>query len=111
MVPMHILHIPFVVAIMCSSGRCDNMQVLQDLLRSDLGPLMSADSQIECSRIAQGLIACDVYAPWKTACACCKRLKDTFTVENVSVALATPLEGIHSIDISCALPAKYHQCA
>jgi hypothetical protein len=72
---------------------------------------MGADSQIECSRMYSGVIACDVYAPWKTACACCKQLKDTFTVENVSVALATPLEDIDNIDISCALPAKYHQCA
>ena len=100
-------HVPVIVSLMCSSIRCDDMPVVQDLIRSNLGPLLNVDDHISCSRMHTGFVECDVYAPWKTSCVCCKQLKDTFTSEVVSNMLAAAVDGI---EINCELPARYQRC-
>ena len=100
-------HIPVIVSIMCVSTRCDDIPVIQDLIRSNLGPLLSGDDHIACSRMHTGLIECDVYAPWRTSCACCKQLKDTFTSDAVSSMLVATVE---EVEVDCELPVRYQRC-
>lgn len=99
-------HIPFIVSVLCSSIQCDDMFVVQDLLRSNLGPLLDNDN-ITCSRMHKGLVECNVYAPWKTSCACCKQLKDSFTSDVLSSVLETPVD---EIEVDCGLPTRYMKC-
>lgn len=98
-------HVPLVVSIVCSSVRCD-VRGVRDLIRSNLGPLLSGDDHVACSRVHTGLAECEVYAPWGTSCACCKQLANTFTWETVSVALAAAVE---EVEIDCELPTRYHR--
>lgn len=100
-------HIPVVVSVMCSSIRYDDTPVVQALIRSNLGPLLSGGDHIACSRMHTGLIECDVYAPWKTSCACCKQLKDTFTSDVVSSMLVATIDGV---EVDCELPVRYQSC-
>jgi hypothetical protein len=100
-------HIPFIVSVMCSSIQCDDMPVVQDMIRSNLGPLLSRGDHIACSRMHTGLVECDVYAPWKTSCACCKQLKDTFTSDVLSSMLEATVDGV---EVNCELPARYIRC-
>ena len=66
-------HIP--ILIMCA---IKNPDLLPDLIRTNLGPLLDEKSTIHCSNTG-----CDVYVPYRHASACCKQLKETFTVEEV----------------------------
>lgn len=100
-------HIPVLVSVMCASIRCDDMSVIQDLIRSNLGPLLSGGDHIACSRMHTGLIECDVYAPWRTSCACCKQLKGTFTSDVVSSILVATVDGV---EVDCDLPIRYQRC-
>ena len=81
------------------------MYVLQNLIKSNLGPLLNNSDYIAYSRIREDLVECDVYAPYITSCACCKQLKDTFTSDVVSHILAVTLDGV---EINCELPELYH---
>ena len=101
-------HIPLLVLVMCASHRCDNMTVIQDLIRSNLGPLLGVSGYIGCSRVHTGLVECDVYTPWKTSCVCCRQLTDTFTSEVVADMLGAAVE---DVEITCELPARYLGCA
>ena len=82
------------------------MSVIQDLIRSNLGPLLSGN-YISCSRANTRTIECDVYTPWKTSCACCKQLKETFTPDAVSSVLVAAVDGV---EVQCELPDRYRKC-
>lgn len=111
MTPTHApTHVPFVVSIMCSSIGCDHMPTVQDLVRGNLGPLLSDGDRvghIACARMHTGVVDCDVYAPWRTSCTCCKQLKETFTPEVLSDVLATRVD---AVEINCELPIRYRKC-
>ena len=100
------VYIPIVVSIICSSLVCD-IPVIQDLLRSNLGPLLNDNDDVSCSNTYTKPIECIVYAPRTTSCATCKQLKDTFTSDEVSKMLSTT---IHRIKVGCELPERYEKC-
>lgn len=58
------LHIPIVVHIICSSYRCDNMNYIQDLLKTNIGPRINHNYYISCSQTNKELIECDAHAPY-----------------------------------------------
>jgi len=103
-----IQYIPFVVSIFCSALQDDAMRTVQALIRSNIGPLLGRDGNVACHRMDAGLVVCDVYAPWKTSCRCCKQLENTFTPEAVSNVLKSA--HIFGIQIQCELPARYQRC-
>ena len=124
-------HIPVIVSIFCSSIQCDNIPMLQDLIQTNIGPLLelpdthpthTKKNNVSCSRMHTDLIECDVYTPWKTSCAVCKQLKETFTPQelsnilialNIRIAQNTPNipnTSINTIEIDCKLPNRYQNC-
>lgn len=103
------LHIPIVVHIICSSYRCDNMNYIQDLLRTNIGPRINHNDYISCSKTNKELIECDVHSPYRESCKVCKHLQETFTSTILSDIIGTSVE---SIEINCNiyLPFKYNNC-
>ena len=99
-------HIPIIVSIMYSYIQLDNITLIQDLIQSNLGPLLNANDHISCSHMHTNLVECSVYAPWKASCMCCKQLKDIFTSEVVSTLVAAKVR----VEIDCELLARYHKC-
>jgi len=97
-------HIPFIIFVMCATIICDDILVIQELIRSNLGPLLNNNDYISCSRMHTGLIECDVYAPLLTSYIGCKQLQNTFTAEVLSNILNTTIDGIQ---IDCQLPMRY----
>lgn len=104
---MIVSHVPFIVSIFCSSIHCDNMYVVQSLIKSNLGPLLYDDDGISCSRIHTDLVECDVYAPFQTSCVCCQQLSDTLTPDTLSTLLNTT---IYDVEIDCREPKRYSRC-
>ena len=100
-------HIPILLKIYCVSIICDNMNYMQDLLRTNIGPIINHNDYISCSRLDTSLIECDVYSPWKESCNCCHLLRDTFTPEALSDITGTSIE---EIEIDCTLPKNYKKC-
>ena len=100
-------HIPILLKIYCASIICDNMNYMQDLLRTNIGPIINHNDYISCSRLDTSLIECDVYSPWKESCKCCHHLRDTFTPEALSDITGTSIE---EIEIDCTLPKNYKKC-
>lgn len=88
---------------------------IQDLLRTNLeegggmGTLVSQNERIQCyhTRDNENKIECEVYAPWKTACAYCQHLKDTFTEYALSDVLSFK---INEVLIDCDLTHRYRMC-
>lgn len=101
-------HIPILLKIYCASIICDNMNHMQDLLRTNIGPIINHNDYISCSRLDTSLIECDVYSPWKESCKCCHHLRDTFTPEALSDITGTSI--IEEIEIDCTLPKNYKKC-
>ena len=97
-------HIPFIIFVMCATVICDDILVIRELIRSNLGPLLKNNDHISCSRMHTGLIECDVYAHMLTSCTACKQLQNTFTAEVLSNILNTTIDGIR---IDCQLPMRY----
>ena len=81
---------------------CDT-KVVENLIRTNLGPLINTKDHIYCSRTNTGTIECDVYAPWKTSRTCCKQLEDTFTVDAIVDVLGNE---VTNIKIDCQLPTR-----
>lgn len=115
---MTLTHIPFLVSLVCSHAACDNMVVIQDMIRSNLGPLLYSEDYIVCTLLPPtyrktqqdshaGPIECDIYAPWKTSCKCCKQLKDTFTPEAASHVLNGE---VYSTKVTCEFVERYRGC-
>ena len=100
-------HIPILLKIYCSTILCENMNYMQDLLRTNIGPILNHNDYISCSRIDTSLIECDVYSPWKESCRCCNHLQNTFTTEALSDIIETSIE---TIEIDCELTKNYNKC-
>ena len=102
--------IPFVMTIACLTRPSEHSQpLLQDLIRTNLGPLLGAGDgdRVTCAREGDRALACTVYAPWKTSCACCSQLADTLTSNVASELLDARVVGV---DVDCTLPARYRPC-
>lgn len=100
-------HIPMLVSIACSSAPCEDTRRMEEMVTSNLGPLLKlGDGSVFCFR-TPGLVQCDVYSSWEMACRCCKQLKDTFTPEAVSTLLVT---GVDAVEVECALAYNYRRC-
>ncbi len=100
-------HIPILLKIYCSTILCENMNYMQDLLRTNIGPNLNHNDYIFCSRIDTSLIECSVYSPWKESCRCCKHLQNTFTTKALSDIIETSIE---TIEIDCELTKNYNKC-
>ena len=84
------------------------MYVVQNLIKSNLGPLLYDNDRISCSRKRTDLVECDVYAPFQTSCVCCQQLSDTFTPDTLSTMLNTTID---NVEIDCREPKRYSGCA
>lgn len=94
-------HIPFIVSMICLE--CDTMLV-QNLIKTNLGPLLNIKDYIECSRTNIDAIECNVYASWKLSRACCQQLQETFT----SYTLHDIIDHeVSNITVDCELPNRY----
>ena len=100
-------HIPILVHIICSSYRCDNMNYIQDLLRTNIGPMINHNDYISCSKLNTGLIECDVYSPYRQSCRVCKHLRETFTRTALSDTIGIFVD---SVVIDCDLTLRYNNC-
>ena len=99
---------PFVVTIACLARPSEHScPLLQDLIRTNLGPLLGAGDRVSCAREGDRAIACAVHAPWRTSCACCSQLEDTLTPDVASDLLDAR---VGRVDVDCALPARHRPC-
>ena len=87
-----------VLSIICGSVACDDMVLLQDLVRTNLGGLVRVRDHISCSRMRNESIECSIHVPWKTECTACRQLKDTFTPGELLIQLSTP---VGAVNVQC----------
>ena len=90
---------------------------LEALVRSALGPLLGDNDDVRCTGTGVD-VTCDVYAPWHSACACCKQLKETFSLaiqsdvptENYYYPASMTPPPATTVEVDCELLKRYRGC-
>jgi len=109
-------HIPLLIAVVHITSHTSTD--VEALVRSNLGPLLGDNDYVRCTGTGKD-VTCDVYAPWHSACACCKQLKETFSLDGAS---DVPIENYYypasmpppppstTVEVDCELPKRYRGC-